>query len=149
MNVIELDNPEISDFQILVDLMFQQMSDIGSSKERSSVESAARNALKSESRTRFFLAKNDEVAIGAAFINICSGIESGGDYVWVNEIQISPDFRKQGLGKKLLDHILRWAKHNNYKFVMGVADQENTSSQALFESRGFSVEDTKWMIKRV
>jgi GNAT superfamily N-acetyltransferase len=147
MDIVEINKHNTKEVEVLIDLMHQQMLDINSEKDRSSIASAIRNALKPDSRAIFFLAKQNEIPIGAAFINICSGIESGGDYVWINEIQIIPEFRGKGFGSRLLRHILEWSKSNNMKAMLSIAGIKNTVSQSLFKSAGFAVEDIKWMKK--
>ena len=149
MKIIEINNLDTEEIQILTDLLYQQMLDINSKSSRSAIESSIHNALKPESRALFFLAKEDEIPVGVVFVNICSGIESGGDYVWINEIQISPDYRRKGIGKRLLKHVLDWSRRNKMKTVLGVTGLINYSSQALFKSENFDIEDTKWMNKKI
>lgn len=136
-----------AEIDVLIEVLYQQMLDINAEKDRSSIESAIKNALKPESRAMFFLAKDNNIPIGLAFINICSGIESGGDYVWINEIQIIPQFRGKGFGSDLLRCIMQWSKNNNMKAILCVADIKNSVSQSFFKSAGFTVEDIKWMKK--
>jgi GNAT superfamily N-acetyltransferase len=148
MDIIEITKQKTKDIEILTELMHQQMLDINSEKNRSSIESAVRNALKPESRAMFFLGKQNDIPVGVVFINICSGIESGGDYVWINELQILPEFRGKGFGSKLIKHVIKWAESNKMKAILSMSDIENTASQSLFKSAGFVVEDIKWM-KRI
>ena len=145
MNVIEITDSSDRHIGILKDLLHQQMIDIGSEKTGEVIESAIKNALKQGSRARFLLARLNSEAVGMVFLNVCSGIESEGDYVWLNEIQIKKEYRKQGIGRKLLDYVVNWAKANNYKCILGVTDPENKASQHLFRSGGFGVSDIRWL----
>lgn len=147
MQIIIIANVDTKELETLIDILYQQMLDIKSKKSRSSIELAIKNALKPEARSLFFLAKQDTIPIGVVFVNICSGIESGGDYIWINEIQISPEFRGKGVGRKLLRYVLTWAKEHSMKSVLGVTDIDNNPSQALFKSEGFDVEEIMWMKK--
>ena len=147
MEILEITGHNKKELDVLVDLMYQQMIDINSEKDRPSIESAINNALKPESRTIFFLAKQNENTVGIAFINVCSGIESGGDYVWINELQILPQYRGKGFGAELLKHVVAWAKSKNIKSVLSVAGVKNKISQSLFKSAGFEIEDIKWIKK--
>ena len=145
MEISKIESLDTSDLGKLVDVFSQQMSDIGSNKKRSEIEIAIKNALKPESRAIFFLVKQEGVPIGVVFANICSGIESGGDYVWINEIQILPNQRGKGYGKELLQHLLEWSKANDIKTVLGVAGASNIGSQAMFMSEDFIIDDIKWI----
>ena len=149
MKILEITDANTEDFYPLVDLLYQQMVDIGSEHSCLSIESAIKNALKPESRALFFLAKKDTIPTGVVFANICSGTESGGDYIWINEIQIPPDYRGKGIGKKLLNHVLQWSKRNNMKTVLGVTGIGNSASRALFKSENFTINDIKWMEKNI
>lgn len=145
MEIIEINSPDTAYFELLVDAFSQQMKDIGSIKKHEEIAAAIRNTLKPESRALFFLAKQYGFPVGAVFINICSGIESGGDYVWLNEIQISPDHRGQGYGGILLNHVLEWAQTKGMKAILGITSEQNMPSQVLFQSRDFAIEEVMWM----
>jgi len=135
MEIIKIDSSDTNDYSMLLDMLSQQMNDIGSHK--------------SDSRAICFLAKQDNVPIGMVFMNVCSGIESGGDYVWINEIRILPDQRGKGYGKELLNHVLEWSKMNDIQTVLGVTGISNNASQALFESENFIIDDIKWMVRNL
>ena len=147
MDIIEINSHKTKEIDVLVDLMHQQMFDINSEKDRASIKSAINNALKPESRAVFFLAKQYENPIGLAFINICSGIESGGDYIWINEIQILPQYRGKGFGSELLDHVVNWSKNKNIKAITSISGIKNNVSQSMFASAGFEIVDVKWVEK--
>ncbi len=147
MDIIEISSHNIKEIDVLVDLMHQQMIDINSKKDRASIKSAINNALKPESRAVFFLAKQNENPIGVAFINICSGIESGGDYIWINEIQILPQYIGKGFGTELLKHVVNWSKSKSIKSILSMSGVKNKVSQSMFASAGFEIGDVKWIEK--
>ena len=147
MEIIEINCSDTSDFELLVEILSQQMNDIGSIKSRLAIETAIQNALKPNSRAFFFLAKHDNIPIGLVFMNICSGIESGGDYIWINEILILPQYRGKGFGTELLNHVVNWSKSNNIKSIISMTGIKNNVSQSMFSSAGFEIEDVKWIEK--
>ena len=147
MNIIEINGHNAKEIDVLVNLMYQQMIEINSEKDRTSIKSAINNALKPGSRAVFFLAKQNENPIGLAFINICCGIESGGDYIWINEIEILPQYRSKGFGTELLNHVVNWSKSKNIKSISSMTGIKNNVSQSMFASAGFEIEDVKWIEK--
>ena len=147
MDIIEISSHNTKEMDVLADLMHQQMIDINCEKDRASIASAINNALKPESRAVFLLAKQNGVPVGMVFINICSGIESGGDYIWINEIQILPKYRGKGFGTELLNHVVNWSKSKNIKYISSITGVKNNVSQSLFKSAGFKIEDMKWIEK--
>lgn len=145
MKIIEIKDPSNEHLEALKGLLHQQMIDIGSEKKIETLDTAINNALKKESRARFFIGFQDTVPVGLAFLNICSGIESEGDYIWLNEIQVRKEYRGLEIGKQLLKFIQTWAKKNNYKNILGVTSFENSVSQKLFSSQGFDVSEMVWL----
>ena len=145
MKIIEINSRNAKEIDSLTEVLHQQMLNINSEKDKASVKAAIDNALKPESRAIFFLVKLNDTPIGAAFINICSGIESGGDYIWINELQILPQYRGKGFGTELLNYIVNWSKNKNIKSIISVAGRKNKVSQSLFTSAGFEIEDIKWL----
>ena len=145
MHIEEISSTSAGDLDAVIELLHRQMTDIGSSKPKERIRKAVQNALQPGSRARFFVLYRQSVPVGLAFLNVCSGIESEGDYVWLNEIQIDPIFRKQGYGKYLLNHIVQWAQKNRCKHVFSVTAPKNTASQTLFQSMGFQAAETQWM----
>lgn len=130
----------------LIALLHQQMIDIGSPKTREEIERAVANAVKPEARAFFFvLYDGADSAIGMAFGNICAGIESGGDYLWLNEIQIAPAFRNQGYGEKLLNFVIDWAKKNGCVKILGVTAEANTIAQHFFDKNHFAISTMMWL----
>jgi GNAT superfamily N-acetyltransferase len=149
MDIVEISKNNSQDIDKLIDLLDQQMHDIDAAKDKSEIRHTVKNALKPESRALFFLAKERNSPVGAAFVNIGSGIQSGGDYIWINEIQILPQHRGRGYGSKLLNHVLEWASKNSMQSVISVTDIDNSASQALFRSAGFEMENIKWINKKI
>jgi GNAT superfamily N-acetyltransferase len=70
---------------------------------RVEVRSSLAHALQPGSRAKLVVlseARTGEPA-GFAFFNVGSGLESGGDYIWLNEIHVSESFRGQGGGRAM------------------------------------------------
>jgi GNAT superfamily N-acetyltransferase len=130
----------------LLNLLKNQMYDIGAVESIEKISASVKNALKPESRAKFFLLyETDQQPIGLLFFNVCSGIESGGDYIWLNEIQIIKSHRGLGMGKYFLQFLINWAKENEIKYISTMTSPQNIHSQNIFKSNGFDISDSKWM----
>ena len=149
MHIIRIDNPDSAELPLLINLMQQQMRDIGSQKSPCAIQSAIVNALKAESRACFFLAKEHDIAVAAIFLNLCSGIESVGDYIWINEIQVAPAYRGKGVAALMLNHLTSWAEENDIRAIYGMTDINNQASQALFKAKQFSITNSKWLSRKL
>ena len=136
----------ILSFEDVVTLVQQQMSFIGYQQSREDVASEIRNSMKEQSRSVFFVAYEDEgTAIGFAYGNICCGLETRGDYFWLNELYVSVQSRKQGLGSDLLEYVKRWCKGHGCVYLAMVTHPTNTKAQALYRDMGFELESLVWV----
>lgn len=139
---------EIPSEQELLRMMGDQMAHIGSSTESERLKSALKNALKTESRVCLFLSLSEKEELqGFAFANICSGLESGADYLWINEIHIDKNFRKRGLAEELLDFIEQWTSEKNMPYMACITSSTNSPAQTLYRKKGFEISETLWVDK--
>jgi len=148
-NIIAYQHDEnILDFERVITLVQQQMSFIGYRQSRDDVTAEIRNSMKAESRSVIFVAyEDDDTAIGFAYGNICSGLETRGDYFWLNELYVSVESRKQGLGSELLEYVQTWTKQQGCSYLAMVTHPTNTKAQALYREMGFELESLVWVDK--
>jgi GNAT superfamily N-acetyltransferase len=132
----------------LTSLLLEQMKAIGSPKADKDVKLAVENALKPGSSARFFVCYDDDQAVGCCLLNIGSGIEASGDYIWINEIHVRKNRRRQGIGKTLLKHVLKWANVKGYKYIASVTFPSNRAAKELFTQQGFDESDMVWLVKQ-
>ncbi|HKM06945.1 MAG TPA: GNAT family N-acetyltransferase [Sphaerochaeta sp.] len=135
-------------FEQVVTLVQQQMSFIGYHQNRDQVTSEIRKSMKTDSRSVFFIAyEDDDTAIGFAYGNICCGLETRGDYFWLNELYVSVECRNQGLGSELLEYVQTWSKENGCVYLAMVTHPTNMKAQALYRDLGFELESLVWVDK--
>ncbi len=79
-----------------IDLLYLQMKAIGDKKSRSHIETALKISL-SSSNTHTLIAVQDKKIVGICFFNVCVGIQSGGKYIWINEIFVLENYRNSGI----------------------------------------------------
>lgn len=61
-------------------------------------------------------------------------------FVVLENLIVSPKYRKMGLGKRLIIFIEDWARENNSYFVMFMSLAKRTEAHAFYESLGYSQE---------
>lgn len=81
--------------------------------------------------------------------NICAGLESGGDYFWINELFVSEDSRKQKIASSILSIIEDWAKKESIKYVACIAGLKNIPAQKLYKKNNFKLDETIWIDKNI
>jgi GNAT superfamily N-acetyltransferase len=136
----------IENFDGLIGLIQRQMIFIGYQTSLEEVRQVVHNAMKPTSLAVFFVAYDDaRKAIGFAYGNVCCGLECGGDYFWLNELYVSEDHRKTGLGTALLDYARDWAVGQECVYMALVTHPRNTKAQALYAENGFELENLVWV----
>ena len=127
-------------------LMIEQMKIIGKDVDDKHVKAAMENALKPGTSARFFICYDDDrKAAACCLINIGSGIEAGGDYLWINEFHVRDDQRRKGFGQALLKYILQWAREGGYDYIASVTSPGNHAARELFKQHGFNDSDMIWL----
>ena len=56
---------------------------------------------------------------------------------YVEDLVVNPDFRGMGIGRKLLERGIQWARENNYPGVMLETQDDNVPACTLYASCGF------------
>ncbi|ADY14385.1 GNAT family N-acetyltransferase [Sphaerochaeta globosa] len=137
----------IADIEGVHNLVHQQLTFIGYTPTMEDVQAVLANAMKQESRSVLFVAYQHNKALGIAFGNVCCGLESGGDYLWLNELYVAEEARVHGLGTQLLTEAQRWAKEHGCTYFAMVTHPKNERAQGLYAAEGFELENLVWVDK--
>ncbi|GKU27031.1 GNAT family N-acetyltransferase [Clostridium folliculivorans] len=92
-----------------------------------------------EENSIIFLATIEDEIIGIASIN--SNQKARTKHVGVLGIVVAKDFCGLGLGSKIIEHLIKWAKENKVtKKISLVTREDNSNAIKLYEKFGFEVE---------
>ena len=58
-------------------------------------------------------------------------------FAYVDDIVVNPDFRGLGIGRKLLEQGIQWARENDFPGVMLETQDDNVPACMLYQSCGF------------
>ena len=58
-------------------------------------------------------------------------------FAYVEDIVVNPDYRGAGIGRRLLERGIQWARENNFPGVMLETQDDNVPACTLYESCGF------------
>ena len=137
----------------LIELIQKQISSYGGNSQYDRIGNAVNNALvnnalKKESRSLFFIWSDYKTRMGAfVFANICSGLESGADYLWINELYVDESFRKRGVASQILQFIEQWSKKNEIVYIACSTGVQNNSARELYGKNGYNLDQTIWVDK--
>ena len=139
---------QIDSIGTLVDLISKQMAVIGGNSDPVRIKSALENSLRPETRCRFFLWYSPEDELGAfVFSNICSGLESGADYLWMNELYVAKKYRRKYVASEILSYVEEWSVKQDIRHIACSTGLMNEPARGLFEKKAFELTDTIWVDK--
>lgn len=141
---------EINSLYKLIRLVQKQMTVIGGCSDSLHIKGALENALKPDSRSVLFLWYSESNDIGAfAFSNICAGLETGADYLWINELFVDDDYRKRNIASVMIQFIEKWTKENQIKYIACTTGLTNVPAQELYKKNDFELHKTIWVDKSI
>ena len=132
----------------VVSLISRQLKSYGASGSDEAILGALENALREGSRAVLFCRyaqPGDPVAF--AFGNVCSGLESGGDYLWLNELYVDDAWRRRGVAGELLDYIESWARTSRIGYIALTTGTTNSAALELYRKKGYDLDSGPWIDK--
>ena len=73
------------------------------------------------------------VAFGCAFL----GVEYGGESGWLEELYVLPEWRKQGVGSRLVSEVVRVAKVRGWRAIDLEVEADHQRVVSLYTRHGF------------
>lgn len=58
-------------------------------------------------------------------------------FAYIEDIRVGSEYRRKGIGRKLIDRVIEWAKKGNMPGIMLETQDTNVSACKLYESAGF------------
>jgi ribosomal protein S18 acetylase RimI-like enzyme len=58
-------------------------------------------------------------------------------FAYIEDLAVNPDFRGLGIGRKLIERAIQWARENNFPGVMLETQDDNVPACTLYASCGF------------
>src|SRR5687768_3260664 len=96
--------------------------------------------LSKEESIVFIAIENDQYT---GFIQLYPSFSSVGmKKIWIlNDLFVSADYRKKGIGQLLINHVLAYCKETGIKKVVLSTAYDNLNAQKLYEKLGFTRSD--------
>jgi N-acetylglutamate synthase-like GNAT family acetyltransferase len=128
------DLPELTD--LLVDL-FSQDADFKA--DRVKQMRGLRLILEQPGRGRIFVLRSNSHILGMMNLLFTISTAEGGFVVLLEDLVVHHDYRKQGLGGKLLDYGIQYARQKDFFRITLLTNRLNDESRRFFANRGFIV----------
>jgi GNAT superfamily N-acetyltransferase len=97
--------------------------------------------LLADERTEFLLA--GEPPAGLAQLRFRASVWMGADDAWLEDVYVSDDARRAGMGRALVEACLERARRRGCRRIQLDCNERNAAALALYESLGFSAAQPK------
>ena len=86
---------------------------------------------------KIFVARQDSRVVAMASLIFTISTAEGGKAALFEDLVVAPERRGQGIGPRLLRHVIREAKKAGVLRLMLLTDGDNERAQALYRANGF------------
>ena len=86
---------------------------------------------------RIFAARNNGQIVGMVSLLFTISTAEGAKACWLEDMVVRPDQRGKGLGTRLLQHAISYAKANGFSRIALLTDQTNDRAIRFYERHGF------------
>ena len=140
---------QIKDIEQVKILIQSQMKVINAVRSIDDIDLALRSTLQKGKRAYLFVCSVENEVIGFVFGNISSGIESGGDYFWMNEVHVKESARKKQVAMTILKYLEEWLRRKKIHHIYGITSKQNEIALRLYSKLGYSEEEMIWIDKYI
>jgi GNAT superfamily N-acetyltransferase len=94
--------------------------------------------LADPSHARIYVARKKVKVIAMAALHFTTSTAEGGKVAGLEDCIVRPEYRRKGVGKALLEHVIEQARAEGALRVMLLTDGDNAGAQALYRKMGFA-----------
>jgi len=120
----------------LLDVLFAQERDF---TPNPILQVTALSALLADARVgKLFVARDANASvIGMVSLLFTVSTATGGRAAWLEDLVVLPSMRSKGVGTRLLEHAIAWARRHDIKRITLLTDADNEPAQSLYLREGF------------
>ncbi len=96
-----------------------------------------RMLLEQPSRGRIFVLKQNDAILGMINLLFTISTAEGGSVIILEDLIIQRDYRGHGLGGRLLEYALDYARKKDFKRITLLTDRVNAEAQRFYKRHGF------------
>lgn len=143
---IRIEQAQIEDAASLAQLFIRYSKELEQYEMAYSlIEESVFSAMQSRIKSKISLAavaKNENEIVGFLFCNISrlSGYSYEGSplFGYIADTYVLPEFRKQGIARRLADYAIGWLKENEVGYVELKVLESNSSAHRFWSENGFT-----------
>jgi len=138
MSDIRFELAKAADLPRLVELLgilFESEAEFSADAEKQ--RSGLQAILADPAKGRIFVAREGRQVIAMASLLYTISTAEGGKAALFEDLVVSPDYRKRGIGAALLKHVIEQARAEGVLRITLLTDMQNERAQALYRRLGF------------
>jgi GNAT superfamily N-acetyltransferase len=136
--MIAFGGADARDLPALVELLGQLFaSESEFTPDASKQETALKMILADPKVGRIFVARDGRSVVAMASLLYTVSTAEGGRAALFEDLVVRPDYRKQGIGAKLLEHVVAQARAEGLLRLTLLTDMQNERAQVLYRKLGF------------
>ena len=128
----------VKDLPQLVELLrhlFEQEAEF--TPDAAKQETALKMILADPRLGKLFVARDGRQVVAMASLLYTVSTAEGGRAALFEDLVVRPDYRKQGIGARLLEHVIAQARAEGLLRLTLLTDMQNESAQVLYRKLGF------------
>lgn len=133
-----IEQATLEDLPQLTDLLHDLFSSEGDFlPNRTKQMRGLRLILEQPNRGRIFVLRMDGMILGMINLLFTISTAEGGFVVMLEDVIVHRDFRRRGLGEKMLKHAIVYAQKKDFLRITLLTDRLNDQGQRFFRAHGF------------
>lgn len=101
------------------------------------IEEGLKSLFRNEALATPYFIKEGQDRIGYVILTRYHSVEKGGLTIYIDELYVEERFRRRGVGKTILDEIVKVAQKEKAKALWANTEHNNPGAQLFFKKTGF------------
>jgi GNAT superfamily N-acetyltransferase len=136
--LMQIEFASVADIDAMADLLYELFTLESDFKpERAKQVVALRWILDHPAHGRLFVLRDNGSVVGMANALIGISTAEGGPVLILEDVIVAASHRSSGHGRRLVEHVLRWAAAEGMPRVTLLADKDNAAALAFYQRMGF------------
>ena len=106
-------------------------------KQRSGLEQLIQYSEADEARAAVFVVTVKEKVIAMCSCQVFISTAEGGKSGLIEDVVVYADYRQQGVGQQLMQHVIKWADTQGLKRLQLLADKNNEAAITFYKTQGW------------
>jgi GNAT superfamily N-acetyltransferase len=131
----EATSADLPELVKLLGILFDQEAEFTPNAAKQ--EAALKLILADPGRGRIYVARDGRKVVAMASLLYTISTAEGGKAALFEDLVVRPEYRKQGIGAKLLEYVIAQAREQGVLRLTLLTDMQNEQAQVLYRKLGF------------